>query len=326
MTFISMFAGVGGIDLGLERSGHTCVGQVEIDDYCVKVLAQHWPDVPRWRDITTLDPTELPQADLWTAGFPCQDISNAGKREGIRGERSGLFFDLLRLVRQVRPRYLLLENVAALLARGMDTVLGELAESGYDAEWDCIPAAAVGAPHIRNRVFILAHADRCKQGRRFQPERRQNQRDSDVTGHGAQGDVADAEVPAQRPGLRQDEPEGQRRRRPSDGGGEGDVPDAEQQRPQGSVADQRRRLGDFRESVGTRQWAVECDLGELVDGLPAGLATRIPGRDTQRDTPIPRVATGIPKRVLKLKAMGNAVVPQVAEYIGRHWLGGQGCS
>ncbi|KKL86519.1 hypothetical protein LCGC14_1943950 [marine sediment metagenome] len=99
MRFVSFFAGIGGIDLGLERAGHECVGQVEIDDYCLKVLEKHWPDVRRWKDITKLKPAELPEAELWTAGFPCQDIANLGKRAGLSGERSGLFWAMAKTIR-----------------------------------------------------------------------------------------------------------------------------------------------------------------------------------------------------------------------------------
>lgn len=182
MRVVSFFAGIGGIDLGLERAGHECVGQVEIDTFCVKVLEKHWPNVWRHDDILTVKPEDIPEADLWTGGFPCQDISNAGKRAGIRGERSGLFFDFMRLVRAVRPRYLLLENVAALLYRGMGDLLGQLADSGYDAEWSCIRASSMGAPHRRERLFVVAYAERGVQpwsepclgasrrvGREFQP-------------------------------------------------------------------------------------------------------------------------------------------------------------
>ena len=160
MKFISFFAGIGGIDLGLERAGHECVGQCEIDPYALKVLEKHWPDVPRFGDITKVKADELPEADLWAGGFPCQDISNAGKQAGIRGSRSGLFFTWMRLVRKIRPRFLLMENVGALLTHGMGDVLGELAESWYDAEWNCIPAKTVGAPHLRDRVFIVANSNR----------------------------------------------------------------------------------------------------------------------------------------------------------------------
>ena len=156
MKFGSLFAGIGGIDLGLERAGMTCRWQIEIDEYARQVLAKHWPDVPRYSDITEVDGRVLEPVDLIAAGFPCQDISYAGKGAGLDGERSGLFWETIRMVRQCQPRYVLLENVAALLTRGLDRVLGTLAEIGYDAEWHCIPAAAVGAPHIRDRVFIIA--------------------------------------------------------------------------------------------------------------------------------------------------------------------------
>ena len=157
LTFGSLFAGIGGFDLGLERAGLTCKWQVEIDPYCRKVLEKHWPEAARHDDITTFSPGPQHYVDLIAAGFPCQDISIGGRGAGIHGSRSRLFFEAIRVVRQVGPRFVLLENVAALLNRGLDTVLGELAAIGLDAEWHCIPAAALGAPHIRDRVFILAY-------------------------------------------------------------------------------------------------------------------------------------------------------------------------
>ena len=158
MDFISFFAGIGGFDLGLERAGHTCVGQCEIDPFALRVLAKHWPNVPRFGDIMELRPDEIPDAELWCGGFPCQDVSSAGKQAGIRGERSGLFFNFMRLAAKVRPRFLLLENVEALLIRGMGEVLGTLAKCGYDAEWDVLRASRFGAAHRRKRVFIIAYA------------------------------------------------------------------------------------------------------------------------------------------------------------------------
>jgi DNA (cytosine-5)-methyltransferase 1 len=99
----------------------------------------------------------VPYVDVLAGGFPCQDLSYAGKGAGIDGERSGLWGEYARLIRELRPRYVVVENVTALLARGMGRVLGDLAACGYDAEWDCIPAAAVGAPHRRDRVWIVAY-------------------------------------------------------------------------------------------------------------------------------------------------------------------------
>jgi len=156
LTFGSLFAGIGGFDLGFERAGMVCKWQVEIDDYATKVLEKHWPHVHRERDIRECGKHNLEPVDVICGGFPCQDISYAGLGAGLDGERSGLFFEAIRLVRQLQPRIVVLENVAALLTRGLDKVLGMLASIGFDAEWHCIPAAAVGAPHLRERVFIIA--------------------------------------------------------------------------------------------------------------------------------------------------------------------------
>lgn len=156
MRVLDLFSGIGGFALGLERAGMTTVSFCEIDPFCRAVLAKHWPGVPCHDDITTREFAEG-EADVVCGGFPCQDISNAGKRAGITGSRSGLWRELVRAVRVVRPKYAIVENVAALLNRGMGVVLGDLAESGYDAEWDCIPACAVGAPHIRDRAWIVSY-------------------------------------------------------------------------------------------------------------------------------------------------------------------------
>jgi len=138
MTFGSLFAGIGGMDLGLERAGMECRWQVEINPYCRGVLARHWPNVKRYGDIRELTGNDLERVDLIGGGFPCQDVSQAGRRAGIGGQRSGLYAEMLRLVSGLRPRFVLMENVTGLLVRGMGRVLGDLAEIGFDAEWDCI--------------------------------------------------------------------------------------------------------------------------------------------------------------------------------------------
>tara|TARA_R110000824_G_scaffold8591_1_gene38888 strand:- start:179 stop:913 length:735 start_codon:yes stop_codon:yes gene_type:complete len=155
----SLFAGIGGFDLGLERAGMECSWQVEIDPWARKVLAKHWPDAARYEDVREVGAHNLAPVDVICGGFPCQDISNAGKKAGIEGERSGLWSEYARIIRELQPRYVIVENVAALLTRGIDTVLGDLAESGYNAEWDIISAAAVGAPHRRERLWIVAYPD-----------------------------------------------------------------------------------------------------------------------------------------------------------------------
>lgn len=159
LTFGSLFAGIGGMDLGLERAGMVCKWQVEINPFARRVLEKHWPDVPKHDDVTTFDPKASGDfhVDVIAGGFPCQDISFAGNGAGLAGARSGLWYQYARIIGLIRPRYVLVENVSALLIRGLDAVLGTLASMGYDSEWGCIPASAVGAPHIRDRVFIIAY-------------------------------------------------------------------------------------------------------------------------------------------------------------------------
>jgi DNA (cytosine-5)-methyltransferase 1 len=158
LTFVSLFAGIGGFDLGFERAGMVCKWQVEIDDYANKVLAKHWPNVHRERDIRGCGKHNLEPVDVICGGFPCQDISYAGLGAGLDGERSGLFFEAIRLVCELRPRIVVLENVAALLTRGLDRVLGTLASIGFDAEWESLPASAFGLYHERDRVFVVAYS------------------------------------------------------------------------------------------------------------------------------------------------------------------------
>ena len=194
MNVLDLFAGIGGFALGLERAGHTVVGFCEIDPYCQAVLKKQWPKVPCFPDVRELarrtgdnepedednyvectihrgqDFGECPcigtdqlidtigPVDVLCGGFPCEDISLIGRQAGIeRGERSGLWSEFARIIGELGPRIVIVENVTALLGRDIGRVLGDLAEVGYDAEWHCIPASAVGAPHRRDRVWIVGH-------------------------------------------------------------------------------------------------------------------------------------------------------------------------
>ena len=162
-TFGSLFAGIGGIDLGLERAGWTCRWQVENNPYCRAVLAKHWPDVQRRRNVQKAGQKNLPPVDLIAGGFPCQDISTAGRGAGIEGARSGLWTEFARIISELRPNYVLVENVPRLRSGGrgawMGKVVGDLAALGYDCVWDSVSAAFVGAPHRRERLFIVAYAN-----------------------------------------------------------------------------------------------------------------------------------------------------------------------
>lgn len=162
LKVLDLFSGIGGFSLGLERTGgFETVAFCEIEDFPRRVLAKHWPSVPCYRDVRELTAKRLAAdgiaVDVICGGFPCQDISTAGKGAGLAGERSGLWSEIARLVGELRPQYVIVENVSALLGRGLGTVLGDLAALRYDAEWHCIPASHVGAPHRRDRIWIIAY-------------------------------------------------------------------------------------------------------------------------------------------------------------------------
>ena len=254
----------------------------EQDEFCRAVLAHHWPGVPCHPDITELRAVDVEPVDVLCGGFPCQDLSYAGAGAGLAGARSGLWTEYARLVGELRPRYVVVENVSALLARGLGTVLGDLAALGYDAEWDCIPASAVGAPHRRDRVWLVAYADGGRQRAQLEDVR---PRQPNTARRG--DEVADTALARlEGPGLP---------RRPALNGAA--VADADQGR-------RARRPGELRPSGRGEPphggwWAVEPDVG--------------------------RVAHGVPARVDRLAALGNALVPQIAEWIGRRiidWEGG----
>lgn len=162
LTIGSLFSGIGGLELGLER-GLAAAGvpartlwQVEQNDHARAVLARHWPNAERYTDVRDIAAATVAPVDLLCGGFPCQDISTAGKGAGLAGERSGLFFEMARIIRELRPRIVVMENVPAITTRGLDTVLGTLAALGYAARWGGLRASEVGAPHRRERWFCVA--------------------------------------------------------------------------------------------------------------------------------------------------------------------------
>jgi DNA (cytosine-5)-methyltransferase 1 len=162
----SFFAGIGGFDLGFERAGMKVVWQCEVDPFCRKILAQHWPGVPLSTDITKVQPNEIPEADVWVGGFPCQDVSVArmGPRSGLRGKKSGLFYDYAKLIESRRPSVVVIENVPGLLSshggRDFGIVVQTLADLGYGVAWRVLNSRYFGVPQSRQRVFIVAaHRD-----------------------------------------------------------------------------------------------------------------------------------------------------------------------
>ena len=160
MRVLDLFSGIGGFSLGLERAGMQTVAFCETERYCRAVLGKHWPKVARFKDVRYLTTAKLKPflpIDVISAGFPCQDVSQAGRKLGIEGNRSGLWTEAYRLIGELRPIYAIMENVSALLIRGVERVLGDLAALGYDAQWHCIPASHVGGIQERDRIWIIAY-------------------------------------------------------------------------------------------------------------------------------------------------------------------------
>src|SRR5438270_5688184 len=262
LTVGSLFSGIGGLDLGLERAGMSVAWQVENDPFCAAVLEKHWPGVKRYGDIREIRWEEVESVDLVCGGFPCQPVSLAGRRLGTTDDR-WLWPEFARCVRTVRPRYVLVENVPGLLVRGMGDVLGDLAACGYDAEWDCLPAAAVGAPHLRYRVFIVAYTAGT-----------QRDAGTEISGE-LLGDDADGQEPdyADRSGADVADTTGERfsigRRSSMDGPG----------RTVSESDGCGRIFAGLQDDPGiataSRWWAVEPDVGRIPDGFPGWLDRHI---------------------------------------------------
>jgi DNA (cytosine-5)-methyltransferase 1 len=269
---LDLFSGIGGFSLGLERSGgFKTVAFCEIEEFPRRVLRKHWPDVPIYNDIRELTAERLTAdgitVDAICGGFPCQDISVAGKGAGIEGERSGLWKEFARLIGELRPKYVIVENVAALLSRGLGTVLGDLAALGYDAEWHCIPASALGACHRRDRLWIIVECSKVR------AQRQAKSRKPVSFGEGIKRMVR--------------------------GWNAGLYPDAWEKRG--------KRRG-IKSVYGLRElsWGQNCgSIAELIS--VASLHT--PALCRSND--------GISRRLDRVGAIGNAVVPQISEIIGR---------
>ena len=305
LTHLSLFTGIGGLDLAAEWAGFKTVGQCEWADYPTKILEQHWPDVPRWRDIRTLtkdsfyERTGLRTVDVVSGGFPCQPFSVAGDRRGKDDDRY-LWPEMLRVIQELQPSWVIGENVPGIVNLALDTVLTDLENQGYEAQCFLIPACGVDAPHKRFRVAIIAHAAGKRHGVNWTP--------NDVAADGGQG-------PDDRRGKTADDPGERREDKPGMG-----------------------RMAD-----GIHESAHEIDTDTDSNGLPGRVFepildttfTSCSSRERERERaarvrwaaaefrgsqppwenwlPEPgvgRVSNGVPNRVDRIKALGNAVVPQ----------------
>lgn len=308
MKFISLFSGIGGIDLGLEWAGMQCIRQVEIDPFCLAVLEKHWPNVPKYNDVTTFNATGyLGNIDAVAGGFPCQDISVAGKGKGLQGERSGLWREFNRIIGECGPRWVLIENVPALRSRGADVVLSDLEKLGYSA-WPCVVGAwAVGAPHKRDRVWIVAsrmgdaaggaisRMSECEMGAGEEADFERQANNYELVG--SSQDICAA--------LADPECFGRERRQWGEIGCERHGEDARRIKGDNNAATSRHHIFRFPSRPGEDQheWEsprlIKFPMGGAVDGVPVKLL-RFANRNS-------------------LKAFGNAVVPQIPYLIGR-WI------
>lgn len=330
----------------------TCVGQVEIDDYCTAVLEKHWPRVPRWRDIRALPLAALPCCDLVCGGYPCQPFSSAGQRRGAEDDRH-LWPFVLGVVHQVRPTWCLFENVAGHVSLGLDRVWSDLEAAGYAVQPLIIPACAVGAPHRRDRVWILANAQGHCQWPRLRASAAPGER-GPRPGHGRDGAVADAPGRG-RDGLpeQQGKPSAGRGRPAAHGIGGGALAHTQglgrregepepglsqwDAHPDGAGAAGSGVVGNTHgtgfpvpqqpgepgpEECGQGAWPAAGQRG----GSPWAGAEWVLCRDgrVRAVAPgVPLLAHGIPERVGQAKAYGNTVIPDIVEIIGRAILAAQ---
>jgi DNA (cytosine-5)-methyltransferase 1 len=326
---LDLFAGIGGFTIGLERAGFETVAFCEIEPYAQKVLRKNWPGVPIYDDVRTITAERLASdgigVDVITGGFPCQDISVAGNQAGIQdGTRSGLWSECARLLGELRPRYAIFENVTNLLngERGawFKRVLWDISAVGYDAEWHCIPASALGAHHHRDRVWIIAYPNSGKQS-------------VGVDGSELKGS---SEITSAR-----QEPSGRRSSEQdmadTNDNGSSSTEESRGATPRGDNSEAGQEQAS--ESEGLRATRINEDVADTIyPRLQRGIHWRQDQRwksqlghprcggsaygqptenqwDTEPD--VGRVANGVPLRAHRLKCLGNAVVPPIPELIGR---------
>lgn len=318
LRHLDLFSGIGGFSLGLERTGgFQTVAFCDSDKKTHLVLKKHWPNVPIFDDVSTLKGKDLGTVEIITGGFPCQDLSVAGKGAGLAGARSGLWWQFHRLIEETQPKYVIAENVAVLRSRGLDQVLRSLHQIGYDAEWHCIPASAVGAPHQRDRIWIVAYpnGDDRRSGSSAEPHQRQ------------------AWMESRRSGERFSERETEQTLAYSesvfsDGGNYNAGISMESKTQSESRNSSREKSVAYSGGEGLEGFGIRTIGTEQKESLPtrSGCIVRAINKSDfwEVEPQLGRVADGIPNRVDRLKQLGNSLVPQIPELIGYAILKNEG--
>lgn len=336
LTHLSLFSGIGGLDLAAEWAGITTIGQCEWAKYPAKILEKHWPNVPRWKDIRTLtgdsfyERTGRRTVDIISGGFPCQPFSVAGKRRGKEDDRY-LWPEMVRVIKELRPTWIVGENVAGIVRMALPDILSELEACGYRTRTFLIPACAVGARHRRYRVAIVGYSEHNglssatasggvekTVGREPEGEKKAGESEGkSESGNGKTLAYAKSELSGRLPiGTESEKP------RFSSGGKnvsdpdnrsrdvrrDGEFPAIEEAERSGS------NIGGRAQEHEPRQWrTAESILGRMADGFPTGMDGDLDfliNHYWDNEPDIPRIATGISHRVDRLKCLGNAVVPQ----------------
>lgn len=295
----SSFSGIGGFELGLERAipNSKTVWQVEQNTFCQKILRKHWPDAKIYDDVREVGAHNLEPVDIFCAGFPCQDISVAGKGEGLNGEKSGLWWECFRIISELRPRIIVLENVSAVTFRGGREVVGSLTSIGYDTEWQVISARMFGAPHIRKRWFLVGYASdtnsqsKPQEDKTFVSKRKERNTRNSFGGSNRKYDVTHTNSKSK--------PDSSNYAKTLEGATAHTNSERSKEQSFDSISVEQERQPKRR------------------SGKNNGTQQRNYWRENVPESPICRVDDGIPNRVDRLRALGNAIVPQCSEYIGR---------
>jgi len=264
-TVGSLFSGIGGLDIGFERAGFEIKWQCEIDPFCQNILRKHWPEIPCHDDVTKMNIDNIEPVDVLIGGFPCQDVSIAGRKRGITGPKSKIWSEFFRIIKTIHPRWIFIENVPGLIRRGLSTVLENLANIGYDAEWYTLSASSVGSPQLRKRVAIMAYPN-CLHRQTLRGQREDIEGNDKKGGHHRDRGTKDAQ---------REKPIGIPREDPN----------------RSTVGPYFSQRMEKEEQLGLSNFWSKPSMG--------------------------RVAYGIPKRVDRIRGLGNSVVPQWAEFFAR---------